>query len=107
MFESGLTRIREFSEVYLHMVQDGVCTLVPNTLELSAIAAVPFAEGCELLTESRHSLKIDAIRVNRRGRKKDTMSITADSFVPAALDYYARVLEVGELFAGGINDLAL
>lgn len=106
-FSNGIDFIREFSEVYFHMVKKGFNAFAPNAMELSGIAAIPFREGHEVLTGSRSSMTVDVLRAAAGRMKRETTSITAASFVPGAQDYYARVVELGELFVGGIDDLAL
>ncbi len=106
-FRNEGTWVREFSEVYMLPALAGFDTFSPNSNELSGIAAIPFREGKEVVIGARHSLSVQALLVEQGVRKKEIRTITKESFVPSILDYFCKILEIGELFANGDRDISL
>lgn len=99
--------VREFSEVYMLHASEGFDTFSPNHVELSGIAAIPFTEGSEILGGTRETLEVQTLQLGTASRRKEMKLITKESFVPGILDYFGKVVKIGESFASGGHDINL
>ncbi len=90
--------VREFSDVFLARAEKGFSTFKPDPAEVSGIAAIPFVEGREVIRREITFLPVRVLLTNSSKRHETTMAINGSSFVPGIGDYFAKILELGEIY---------
>ncbi len=106
-YRHGEANVREFSEVFMVMAEDGFDTFSPDPTELSGIAAVPFIEGRRLLEGVIPYLNVMALTANSAGSEMRNFRITCGSFIPGMQRYFVNVLRLSESFSKGERSIGL
>lgn len=106
-YDEGKAHVREFSEVFMLPAERSFSTFSPNPREVTGIAAIPFAEGRQLIDCRLPSLQIRASVVNSHGSVEEWRTLTSDAFIPGMSRYFSRVLQVAELFSSGSEEVSL
>jgi isopentenyldiphosphate isomerase len=100
-YRDDMLFIREFSDVYFARTEGGLSTFFPNPTELDGMAAVPFRRGREVVGGKINDLEVRALLVDSVKRRETLRVISRDSFVPGTMEYFIKVLELGERIAKG------
>lgn len=101
-YHTNDTFVREFSDVYFTRAKKKFNCFFPNPSELTGIAAIPFTAGREVIRGRIYKMPVRVLLANPKRRIYSQRTIRRGSFVPSILDYFVRVLELGELFGKGI-----
>ena len=106
--EASGSRNREFAHVFLYRDDRPLLTYTLQKEEVSALLAIPVAQGLALLFDEKQSITCGGIKIDDDGTSLTfTTDVSPADFIPLVDGYYRKVFVLADLYFRGYRYLSI